>query len=74
MVRHEAVLGRLEEALQENSSLQALLLEQANQVGALGAAQEAISRQVEAQKQLQSLQEHGLQSQVTLHSVSPCDL
>lgn len=67
IVRHEAVLGRLEEALQENSALQALLLEQANQVGALGAAQEALGRQAEAQKQLQGLQEHSLQSQVDLH-------
>ncbi|BDA44627.1 hypothetical protein COCOBI_06-1030 [Coccomyxa sp. Obi] len=64
MVRHEAVLGRLEEALQENSALQAQLLEQANQVGALGAAQDALGQQLEAQQQLQGLQGRSLQSQV----------
>ena len=36
MLRHEAVLGHLEEALKENNALQTLLLEQAYQVG-LGA-------------------------------------
>ena len=66
MVRHEAVLGRLEEALQENSALQAQLLEQANQVGALGAAQEALGQQLEAQQQLQGLQGSSLQSQVCM--------
>ena len=32
MVRHEAVLRRLEEALQENNDLQAVLLEQSHEV------------------------------------------
>jgi hypothetical protein len=90
MMRHEAVLRHLEEALKENNTLQTLLLEQAYQVsmmaswlavdglrcfvasqtiahfqvGALGAAQDALKQQLEAQQQLQTLQGESFQDQV----------
>lgn len=64
MARHEADLGRMEDALQENNMLQSLLLEQASQVGALDAAQEALRQQLQVQKQLQGLHGRSLQTQV----------